>query len=87
MTTDKASHTIQLYLLANNASTRLQTEAHRPDCHLRRMVLHANMLDHLTTEIDAIEHAIDISLKIPVQAAKPGKGHRPVVTVTKATAA
>jgi hypothetical protein len=52
------SSTITLYLLANNASTRLTTEAHRPDLHLRRMVGHANMLDSLTAELHARENAI-----------------------------
>jgi hypothetical protein len=49
---------IQLYLLANNASTRLTTEAHRHDLRLRHLVLHANMLDRLTTEIDQRESSV-----------------------------
>lgn len=52
------SSTIALYLLANNASTRLTTEAHRPDLQLRRMVGHANMLDRLTTEIHSRENVL-----------------------------
>lgn len=55
MTALEIDSVIQLYLLANNASARLTTEAHRSDQRLHRLVLHANMLDRLTSEIDQRE--------------------------------
>ena len=70
-TPNALSSTITLYLLANNASTRLTTEAHRPDLQLRRMVGHANMLDRLTTELNAREHAI---YTIPTAKPAPSNG-------------
>jgi hypothetical protein len=76
------SSTITLYLLANNASTRLTTEAHRPDLELRRMVGHANMLDRLTTELNARENAL-----YNVPTAKSAAIHITTSTRPKAAAA
>jgi hypothetical protein len=82
MTTIKINSIIQLYLLANSASTRLQTEIHRSDICLCRMVGHANMLDRLTAEINARENALYVA-DVPVRVrAKAGINPR-----SKATAA
>jgi hypothetical protein len=82
-TPNALSSTITLYLLANNASTRLTTEAHRPDLHLRRMVGHANMLDRLTTELNARENAL-----YDIPTAKSTPSHRAAASAgPKATAA
>lgn len=60
MTARNFDSVISLYLLANNASTRLTTECYRPDQRLVRMVAHANMLDRLNAEISTREHVVQL---------------------------